>query len=156
MEYLSSEEVLELARKLHFGQCRWDGEPYIGHPIAVAEMVEDFLMNLDDDNSFITCAVQAAFLHDVLEDCPITTKQLIEYKIDPLVVAYCDLLNKKNYTSYAEYIDRVSISYYPSVVKFFDIKHNSISLSPGTKLDKYKLAQLILTNKHPELTRNYS
>lgn len=152
MDYLSNEEVLKLATKLHFGQCRWDGEPYIGHPVAVAQMVEDFLSDFPYETlEHINCAIQTSYLHDVLEDCPVTSEQLLKYRIDPLVIAYCELLNKKKYSCYAEYISTVSNSYYPSVVKYFDIKHNSISLGLGTKLDKYQLAQLVLTTKHPSL-----
>lgn len=153
MDYLSNEEVLRLAAKLHFGQCRWSGEPYIGHPVAVAQMVKDFLSNEDEEDNYINTAIQTSYLHDVLEDCPVTSEQLLKYRIDPLVIAYCELLNKKKYSCYAEYISIVSNSYYPSVVKYFDIKHNSISLGLGTKLDKYQLAQLVLTTKHPILRK---
>ena len=41
---------------------RRSGEPYIIHPIAVAEIVAD--LQLDTDS------ICAAFLHDVVEDCP--------------------------------------------------------------------------------------
>lgn len=149
MKYLDNDSVLKLATKLHFGQCRWDGEPYITHPIAIAEMVEDFLK--DEEEEFINTAIQTSYLHDVLEDCPVTSEDLLKSNIDPLVIAYCELLNKKKYSCYAEYINTVSNSRYPSIVKYFDIKHNSISLGLGTKLDKYQLAQLVLVRTYPEL-----
>jgi len=49
------------AKDLHEGQFRVSGEPYISHPIAVAEIVAS--LGLDTDS------VCAAFLHDVVEDC---------------------------------------------------------------------------------------
>ncbi|HAN21126.1 MAG: hypothetical protein A2Y15_02770 [Clostridiales bacterium GWF2_36_10] len=49
------------AEKMHSGQCRISGEPYITHPLAVAEIVAD--LQLDTDS------ICAALLHDTLEDC---------------------------------------------------------------------------------------
>lgn len=49
------------AKSLHEGQFRVSGDPYISHPIAVAEIV--LSLGLDTDS------ICAAFLHDVVEDC---------------------------------------------------------------------------------------
>ena len=54
-------KAYNIACKLHEGQYRQSGEPYISHPIAVAETVAS--LGLDTD------AVCAALLHDTLEDC---------------------------------------------------------------------------------------
>ena len=50
------------AEKLHDGQFRKSGEPYICHPISVAEIVADLLLDTD--------SICAALLHDTVEDCP--------------------------------------------------------------------------------------
>lgn len=50
------------AKDLHEGQYRNSGDPYISHPIAVAEIVAT--LGLDTDS------ICAAFLHDTVEDCP--------------------------------------------------------------------------------------
>ncbi len=50
------------ADEMHEGQLRQSGEPYISHPIAVAEIVAT--LGLDTDS------ICAAFLHDTVEDCP--------------------------------------------------------------------------------------
>lgn len=50
------------AAKMHEGQYRNSGDPYISHPIAVAEIVAS--LGLDTDS------ICAAFLHDTVEDCP--------------------------------------------------------------------------------------
>ncbi|MGM9611598.1 MAG: HD domain-containing protein, partial [Candidatus Woodwardiibium sp.] len=55
-------KAYDVAEEYHRGQMRRSGEPYIIHPIAVAEIVAD--LQLDTDS------ICAAFLHDVVEDCP--------------------------------------------------------------------------------------
>ena len=51
----------EYAESLHEGQFRVSGDPYISHPVAVAEIVAD--LGLD------TASICAALLHDTVEDC---------------------------------------------------------------------------------------
>lgn len=51
----------EYAAKMHEGQYRLSGEPYICHPVAVAAIV----LSLDLD----TDSICAALLHDTVEDC---------------------------------------------------------------------------------------
>ena len=51
----------EYAKELHEGQFRVSGEPYISHPVAVAEIVAG--LGLDTDS------ICAALLHDTVEDC---------------------------------------------------------------------------------------
>ncbi|MBQ2995957.1 MAG: bifunctional (p)ppGpp synthetase/guanosine-3',5'-bis(diphosphate) 3'-pyrophosphohydrolase [Oscillibacter sp.] len=55
----------EYAEKAHDGQKRKSGEPYIIHPLAVAQIVAQEL-KLDSES------IQAALLHDVIEDTPAT------------------------------------------------------------------------------------
>lgn len=54
------EKAYKFAKKLHDGQFRVSGEPYIIHPVEVAKI----LVGLEVD----THTLIAAFLHDVLED----------------------------------------------------------------------------------------
>lgn len=51
----------EYAARMHDGQKRKSGEPYIIHPFAVAKIIAD--LQLDTDS------ICAAFLHDIVEDC---------------------------------------------------------------------------------------
>ncbi|MCR5484591.1 MAG: bifunctional (p)ppGpp synthetase/guanosine-3',5'-bis(diphosphate) 3'-pyrophosphohydrolase [Clostridiales bacterium] len=60
----SVEEAYEIASKAHEGQKRLSGQPYIIHPLAVAEI----LVNLGMDRQSII----AALLHDTVEDTPMT------------------------------------------------------------------------------------
>ena len=55
------EKAFLYANELHAGQFRVSGEPYISHPIAVAEIVAG--LELDTDS------ICAALLHDTVEDC---------------------------------------------------------------------------------------
>ena len=58
----------DLANAAHKGQCRVSGEPYISHPIAVAMILAD--LGMDDE------CIQAALLHDVVEDTEIPLEQI--------------------------------------------------------------------------------
>ncbi len=54
-------KAYELAKNLHEGQFRVSGEPYISHPVSVAEIAAG--LGLDTDS------ICAALLHDTVEDC---------------------------------------------------------------------------------------
>lgn len=62
--------AFETARRLHDGQIRKSGEPYIIHPIAVTKILANFGM----DNETIV----AGLLHDVVEDTDYTREMLVE------------------------------------------------------------------------------
>jgi GTP diphosphokinase / guanosine-3',5'-bis(diphosphate) 3'-diphosphatase len=69
-ELKSIRDAYKFADEAHLGQFRASGEPYITHPIAVAGLVADW--KLDSQ------AIQAALMHDAMEDCGITKTELIE------------------------------------------------------------------------------
>jgi GTP diphosphokinase / guanosine-3',5'-bis(diphosphate) 3'-diphosphatase len=54
----------------HLGQFRSSGEPYISHPIAVAEICAGWRLDTE--------SLMAALLHDVLEDTSVTKQELME------------------------------------------------------------------------------
>src|SRR5438067_7810793 len=58
-----------IAEQAHAGQERVSGEPYIMHPLAVAQILTD--LGMDEDT------IVAALLHDVLEDCHHVTPDFI-------------------------------------------------------------------------------
>ena len=62
------EDSLSYAIDAHDGQQRDSGEPFVVHPIATAIRLAD--MRLD------ATTIQAALLHDVMEDCGISFEQL--------------------------------------------------------------------------------
>lgn len=62
------QQAFELARTAHEGQKRASGEPYIIHPLAVAQVLAGFRMDC--------VTIAAALLHDVVEDAKIEDRQL--------------------------------------------------------------------------------
>ncbi|MBQ4350969.1 MAG: bifunctional (p)ppGpp synthetase/guanosine-3',5'-bis(diphosphate) 3'-pyrophosphohydrolase [Clostridia bacterium] len=75
------------ARNVHEGQYRVSGEPYISHPVAVAEIVTS--LGLDTDS------ICAAFLHDTVEDCPDKTSiEILKNRFGEDVAMLVDGLTK--------------------------------------------------------------
>ncbi|WP_130430559.1 RelA/SpoT family protein [Rivibacter subsaxonicus] len=76
LDYLDSADLKQVraayrfADEAHLGQFRASGEPYITHPIAVAGLCADWKLDAQ--------AIQAALMHDAMEDCGITKPELIE------------------------------------------------------------------------------
>ena len=72
--YLDPKEVDRIERAYHFsekchlGQMRQSGDPYITHPLAVANILAD--MRMDHES------LMAALLHDVIEDTGVTKGQI--------------------------------------------------------------------------------
>jgi GTP diphosphokinase / guanosine-3',5'-bis(diphosphate) 3'-diphosphatase len=63
-------EAYRFSDEMHLGQVRRSGEPYISHPIAVAEICADWKLDAQ--------AIMAALLHDVMEDQDVKKEELIE------------------------------------------------------------------------------
>ena len=85
----------EFAAELHEGQFRVSGEPYISHPIAVAEIVAG--LGLDTDS------ICAALLHDTVEDCSEKVDlQIIKQKFGATVSMLVDGLTKLTQIPFAD------------------------------------------------------
>ena len=75
-EYLTPAELKQVKEayrfsdEMHLGQMRKSGEPYISHPIAVAEICANWKLDAQ--------AIMAALLHDVMEDQDVKKDELIE------------------------------------------------------------------------------
>ena len=79
--------AFQYAESLHEGQFRNSGEPYISHPVAVAEIVAG--LELDTDS------ICAALLHDTVEDCSEKTNlKEIEKQFGVAVALLVDGLTK--------------------------------------------------------------
>lgn len=68
--------AFEFAYKLHEGQYRKSGEPYICHPVAVAGLLRDL--------GGTGVMIASGFLHDVVEDTDVTIEE-IEQRFGPEV-----------------------------------------------------------------------
>ncbi len=62
--------AFDTAKRLHDGQLRKSGEPYLIHPIAVAKILAR--LGMDDET------IVGGLLHDVVEDTEYTREQLVE------------------------------------------------------------------------------
>ncbi|MGG1400425.1 bifunctional (p)ppGpp synthetase/guanosine-3',5'-bis(diphosphate) 3'-pyrophosphohydrolase [Bacillus salipaludis] len=100
--YLNDENVdlvkraYEYAKHAHRDQYRKSGEPYIIHPIQVAGILADLEMD--------PATVAAGFLHDVVEDTPVTLKDM-EQEFNEEVAMLVDgvtKLGKIKYKSHEE------------------------------------------------------
>ncbi|HEY4368366.1 MAG TPA: bifunctional GTP diphosphokinase/guanosine-3',5'-bis pyrophosphate 3'-pyrophosphohydrolase [Steroidobacteraceae bacterium] len=78
-------DAYEFGAQAHEGQKRLSGEPYIAHPVAVADILAD--LHLDAQT------IVAAILHDVIEDTP-TAKGEIAERFGPEVAELVDGVSK--------------------------------------------------------------
>ena len=106
--YLTDDEcnqvlkAFELADKAHEGQFRASGEPYIMHPLAVA----DILAHLQIDH----ITLMAALMHDVVEDTSYT-KEDLEKMFGSEVAFLVDGVTKLNQFQYETKEDRQMENY---------------------------------------------
>jgi GTP diphosphokinase / guanosine-3',5'-bis(diphosphate) 3'-diphosphatase len=100
--YMTPEQIEPVARAYEFGalahqgQKRMSGEPYIFHPVAVAQSLADMHMDAQ--------AITAAILHDVIEDTETPVSE-IEKQFGAEVAALVDgvsKLDQMQFTSKAE------------------------------------------------------
>ncbi len=136
------ERAVKIATDAHRGQVDKGGNPYILHPIAVAEGVEGTELKI------------VAMLHDVLEDSSVTAEDLLkEGFAEDLVEAVRVLTHDKSYPiSYEEYICQVKKNPIARIVKISDIHHNlDLSRIPNPtehdrqRCEKYRRALAYLT-----------
>ena len=78
-------DAFTYADAAHHGQLRKSGEPYIIHPIAVAEIVADLELDVD--------SVIAALLHDCIEDTASTHEEIAK-KFGPTVAELVEGVTK--------------------------------------------------------------
>ena len=85
--------AFEYAQQCHEGQKRKSGEPYIIHPLAVAQIVAEEL-KLDSES------IEAALLHDVIEDTPATHEDVAK-RFSPTVADLVEGVSKLTRIQYA-------------------------------------------------------
>ena len=102
LTYLKSDEIAQIKKAFqfadaaHLGQYRHSGEPYITHPVAVAELCATWRLDAP--------SIMAALLHDVIEDTGSTKADLVEKfgaKVAELVEGLTKL-DKLEFQSHAE------------------------------------------------------
>jgi GTP pyrophosphokinase len=102
LSYLKPEEIVQIKKAFqfsdaaHLGQYRHSGEPYITHPVAVAELCATWRLDAP--------SIMAALMHDVIEDTGCTKADLVEKfgnKVAELVEGLTKL-DKLEFQSHAE------------------------------------------------------
>ncbi|WP_353929991.1 bifunctional (p)ppGpp synthetase/guanosine-3',5'-bis(diphosphate) 3'-pyrophosphohydrolase [Okeanomitos corallinicola TIOX110] len=135
--------AFKFAYQLHQGQSRKSGEPYIAHPVAVADLLRDL--------GGSPAMIAAGFLHDVVEDTEVTIEQ-IEENFGPevrLLVEGVTKLSKINFTSktesQAENFRRMFLAMAQDirviVVKLADRLHNMRTLQYMSEASRRRSAQ---------------
>ena len=132
-----------LAREAHKEQRRKSGEPYIMHPVAVAQIVAEELRL--GANPII-----AAFLHDVVEDTPYTIEDIKErFGDDVAFLVNVVTKKKKKNTSvktssqidnYKQMLDSLHYDIRALLIKLSDRLHNMRTLSSMRPDKQMKIA----------------
>ena len=81
-----------IAEECHKGQKRESGQPYITHPIAVAQEITKLKLDAQ--------TVSAALLHDVLENSTFITKEELQKKVGAQVTFLVEALTKLDRVQY--------------------------------------------------------
>lgn len=117
-----SQKAASLSKSFHEGQVDKAGQPYWEHPVRVAELVQSSPAFQQFSKQEQEWAVQAAYLHDVVEDCSVSVDDLSGYGFSAEVCAVVSLLsknvNKKNY------VENIVGNKVARAVKFSDVSDN--------------------------------
>ena len=84
--YLLVEKAYKFAEQAHAGQVRKSGEPYFIHPVSVASILTDLMIDAP--------TIAAGFLHDTVEDCPGITLDTIRQEFGDEVAQLVDGVTK--------------------------------------------------------------
>lgn len=147
--YFSDEQVGNLRRAYdfgadaHSGQLRLSGEPYIQHPLAVANILAE--MHMDQDT------LVAAMLHDVIEDTG-TAKEKIKKEFGTDVAKIVDGLSKLTQIEFESAAEKQASNFQKMLmamtddirvilVKLADRLHNMRTLGALSPLKRRRIAR---------------
>lgn len=138
-------DAFDMAARAHEGTVRKSGEPYIFHPLAVAEIA---VTELGLGVTSVVCAL----LHDVVEDTDITLED-IEHRFGPNVASIIDGLTKistvfetvdKDHSIQAENFKKMLLTLGEDLkvilIKLCDRLHNMRTLGSVSENTKLKIA----------------
>lgn len=150
------ERAIILATEAHSGQKDKSGQPYILHPLAVAEHVHTKYKNQHWPYTQFTLEdlIVAAVLHDVVEDTTVTLEQ-IEDEFGPIVREIVDGVTRRKRPpmaeTYMDFIRRAKKHIGSRMVKLADLHHNmsrisNLPLKEQDILQRYLRAEKILNS----------
>lgn len=136
--------ALPLMKELHKGQFRSgkDKKPYIVHPMMVAKHA--CALNLLDDE-----LLAAILLHDVIEDCQITIKELpVNDNVKEMVmrVSFLKQPGVTNEEAKAHYFEKIAEHKKAALLKVLD-RCNNVS-TMGETFEKKRLCNYIEETEH--------
>ena len=128
--------ALETAWKLHNGQLRKSGEPYIVHPLIMAR--DAIGLNLNDD-----LVIAVILLHDVVEDCDVDVESMpvcaaVQNSVKLLTFSVMDRESKE--AALTRYYRGIIQDRAATLTKLLDRCHNVSSMAgvfPKDKLNAY-------------------
>jgi (p)ppGpp synthase/HD superfamily hydrolase len=130
-----------IARQAHAGQTDKAGVPYIEHPAHVAAHVQG------------DTAKAAAWLHDVVEDTPLTFDDLRATGIEDDVIGALRLLTHDKSVPYLDYVANLKHNDLARAVKLADLSHNSdltrlptVTDTDRERVEKYRRAIALLSD----------
>lgn len=118
-------KALALAERLHEGQLRKSGDPFIIHPLRVTSYLISLKVNDD-----VTCA--AALLHEVYKHCNLDREgnELVDvYSLNPEVPKLIKLVSKPNNISYTDYYEGIKGDYRALLIKLSNRANTCTRLS---------------------------
>lgn len=134
-------KALALSERLHEGQKRRCGDPFIIHPLRVASYL--ISLKINDD---VTCA--AALLHEVFKHCNISRDEnelTQKYGLNPEVTELIRLVSKADNVSVDDYYKGLKSDYRALLIKLSNRANTCTMLST---LDDKQRKEYILENKN--------
>ncbi len=121
MKMRIEQKAKEFATKIHTGQYRKDGKtPYIKHCEAIVSLLKEIEIKNED-------ILAAAWLHDTVEDCKVTIKQIEQEFNSEIARIVKSLTRNANRQDYKERVRNAD--YAIQIIKLADTVHNCSELN---------------------------
>ncbi len=138
------EKAYVWAAKLHEGQVRKSGEPYLSHPMEVAYILAQMKMDIP--------TISAGFLHDVVEDCKVSIEEIkkefgeeVAYIVEGVTKLENLPAHSDKITKQAENLRKILLAMAKDlrviIVKLADRLHNMRTLSSMPEHKQKRIAQ---------------
>jgi len=138
MEYHGADSRAKaLARIAHHGQVDKNGKPIIDHVSRVAAAGKYY------------GSVIVGYLHDIVEDTPVTLDDLRTFDLGDDVVEAVDVLTRRKGEIYTSYILRIAHSRnaFAREVKIADLEDHLANDPPATLITRYENALAVLRHR---------
>jgi GTP diphosphokinase / guanosine-3',5'-bis(diphosphate) 3'-diphosphatase len=154
------DKAYRFASQYHEGQMRASGEPYMSHPVAVAQILAGMRMDV--------VSIETGLLHDVVEDTSVTTAD-IQKNFGDEVARCVDGVTKLSKINFFSAEDRQAESYRKMllamvndirviIVKLADRLHNMRTLGSLSPERRERIARrsLVPVSRSRSLRRNFA